>query len=501
MQQNKAIIIGAGIAGIASAIRLAAQGFEVQVFEKNNYAGGKLSAFKNGEYQFDAGPSLFTQPENICELFALCGENMDTYFQYNKLDETCKYFYENDIIINAFADKDAFANELHTKVGIERDLVKSYLIEAENMYENIGTIFLNNSIQKLSFFKKNFFGALKALRAKYLFQSLHSFNQKKFRTEKTVQLFDRFATYNGSNPYTAPAMLSLISHVEFNQGSFYPKGGMISITKALYNLALKKGVRFSFNSAVEKIIVSDSKVSGIVVNNENIYSDIVVSNMDVYFTYKNLLNNLRKATSLLKQERSSSAIVFYWGIKKCFSQLQLHNIFFSKDYESEFTHIFKLKQLYNDPTIYINITSKCEPGIHAPLGKENWFVMINVPANYGQDWKLFVANARRFVIEKINLILKTDIESYIETEDVLDPEAIEEKTLSFMGSIYGISSNSRAAAFLRHPNFSKDIKGLYFVGGSVHPGGGIPLCLKSAKIMSAIVVDDMKQKKLIIEAE
>lgn len=494
MSRRKAIIIGAGVAGLASSIRLAAQGFEVHVFEKNDYVGGKLSILRNKEYQFDAGPSLFTQPENIAELFDLSGENINAYFEYKKLDETCKYFYEDNTVINAYADIDAFTIELNTKLGIENRLVKSYLTESAQVYENIATVFLNNSIRNLSLVKRNIYKAIKTLKVKYLFQSLHTFNKRKLQNEKAVQMFDRFATYNGSNPYTAPGMLCLIAHVEFNQGLFYPKGGMISITNALYNLALKKGVHFNLNSAVEKIIVSRNKAYGIVLNKENIYSDIVVSNMDVYFTYKNLLNDNQRAASLLKQERSGSAIVFYWGIKQSFLQLQLHNIFFSSDYKNEFDHLFKLKQLYDDPTIYINITSKCEPGIHAPSGKENWFVMINAPANYGQDWGSIVVNAKRCIIQKLNRILKTDIEPLIETENILDPLLIEEKTSSFTGSIYGTSSNSRGAAFLRHPNFSRNIKGLYFVGGSVHPGGGIPLCFKSAKIMSALVANDIKEK-------
>jgi phytoene dehydrogenase-like protein len=205
------------------------------------------------------------------------------------------------------------------------------------------------------------------------------------------------------------------------------------------------------------------------------------------------LKDEHKAQKILKQERSSSAFIFYWGIKKKFPQLELHNIFFSNDYKKEFHHIFSTKQLYYDPTIYINITSKCEPGIQAPEEKENWFVMVNAPANVGQYTQQWQQELKKNIIAKLNHLLYTDIEPLIETEAVLDPVMIESNTSSYMGSLYGTSSNSKTAAFLRHPNFSKAIKRLYFVGGSVHPGGGIPLCLQSAKIMSAIVAVD-KQK-------
>ena len=155
--------------------------------------------------------------------------------------------------------------------------------------------------------------------------------------------------------------------------------------------------------------------------------------------------------------------------------------------------MFRLKKMYGDPTVYINITGKCEPGLHASAGKENWFVMVNAPANVGQDWQSYREKYKQAIISKLNRILQTDIEPLIEVEEIMDPVLIESKTGSSRGSLYGTSSNTRMAAFLRHPNFSKTINGLYFVGGSVHPGGGIPLCLQSAKIMAELVAKDIKK--------
>ncbi|RYF79013.1 MAG: phytoene desaturase, partial [Chitinophagaceae bacterium] len=195
---------------------------------------------------------------------------------------------------------------------------------------------------------------------------------------------------------------------------------MISITNALHQLAVKKGVAFHFNSPVHRIINFEGSAKGIVVDEQNIYADVVVSNADVYFTYKNLLNIKSKAKKVLKQERSSSAVIFYWGINQNFPQLGLHNIFFSEQYQQEFQHIFNYKKLYSDPTVYINITSKEEAG-HAPQGKENWFVMINVPANTGQNWQSFVDAARANVLQKLGRMLGTDVAALIETETVLDP--------------------------------------------------------------------------------
>lgn len=492
MQSSKVIVIGSGVAGMAAAIRLAVQGFEVNVYEKNSYPGGKLSAIEKNGFRFDAGPSLFTRPENIEELFELAGEPIEKYFSYSPVDITCKYFYENGKVVNAYADKEIFASEIKEKLNESPEALKNYLDESEKLYNNIGAIFLNHSLQKRkTWLQKRIVRALGTLKYRYLFKTLHKHNQSKFSSAEAVQLFNRFATYNGSNPYKAPGMLSLIPHLEYNEGVFYPKGGMISITNALYKLALIKGVKFHFNTNVQRIIHHEGTVRGIVINDENRDADIVVSNMDVFFTYKNLLGDIYKAKKILKQERSSSALVFYWGINKIFDELKLHNIFFSNNYKTEFDCLFKTKTLHSDPTVYVNITSKMEAG-HVPAGKENWFVMINAPANVGQDWETAKQKARAAIIEKLNRILQTDIEPLIEAEEILDPIMIEEKTASYQGSLYGSSSNSKLAAFLRHPNFTSTIKALYFCGGSVHPGGGIPLCLKSAKIVSELIQQQNK---------
>lgn len=488
---KRVVIIGSGVAGLATAIRLVVQGFSVSVYEKNSYPGGKLSAFEKDGYYFDAGPSLFTQPQNIEELFALANEPIENYFSYTKLNIACKYFFENGKIVNAYSDANLFAKELHEKVNEPEVNIKSYLNRSEKLYNNIANIFLNYSLhKKRTWFHTRILKSIGSLKFSYLFKSLGEYN-KRFVATETQQIFNRFATYNGSNPYKAPAMLSLIPHLEQTEGAYFPKGGMINITKALYNLALQKGVAFHFNATVEKIICADNKAAGIVVNNENIFADVVVSNSDVYFTYKYLLGNDKKANKVLKQERSSSALVFYWGINTSFPQLELHNILFANDYPSEFEHIFKQKRLYADPTIYINITSKQEAA-QAPTNCENWFVMINVPADTSYDDEALKVAAKKVIIAKLNRLLNINIEDHIVAEEMLHPKSIENNTGSYLGSLYGTSSNSKRSAFLRHPNFTSHIKNLYCCGGSVHPGGGIPLCLKSAKIVADLVKHDIK---------
>ncbi len=490
MQAPKAIIIGSGIAGMSTAIRLAVQGFEVSVFEANAYPGGKLSVFEKDGFRFDAGPSLFTQPQNIEELFALAQEPIEEYFQYESVEVACRYFFENGKSVTAYTDIQKYATELQTQLNEKPESLQRYLTAAANLYQRIGIIFLDFSLHKFgTWFHQRIFRALGTVRFSYLFQSMNAHNRKQFKSAEAVQIFNRYATYNGSNPYKAPGMLSVIPHLEQNQGTFYPTGGMISITNALYQLALKKGVQFIFNTKVTSIQEKNGRMEGVMAQDQFYPAPIVVSNADVYFTYQHLLNNASKAKQLLKLERSSSALIFYWGIRHTFQQLGLHNILFGRQYEAEFKHLFETHTLIDDPTVYINITSKLEAA-HAPDGHENWFVMINAPANKGQDWQGLRTAARKSIIEKINRMLGVDLESMIVSESIMDPVMIEQQTGSFMGSLYGTSSNNVFAAFLRPANFTSQIKGLYFCGGTVHPGGGIPLCMKSAAITAQLIQSD-----------
>jgi phytoene desaturase len=487
MSKKKIAIIGCGIGGLAAAIRLSVKGHDVHVYEKNGYPGGKLSHFEKDGYSFDAGPSLFTQPDQVAQLFTVCGEKPEDYFNYKKVDIACKYFFESGVVVNAHADLEAFANEIALKLGEDKSKVISYMQTAKRTFLNIGLLFLDYPIDYLKKLPiSTIWNALKSTKIAFINSSLANYNNAYFSKPETVQIFNRFATYNGSNPYSAPAMLSMIPHLEQNEGTFYPTGGMISITQALYSLALKQKIGFTFNAEVDSINVKNKKVAGFTVNQKVETADLIVSNMDVYYTYKKLLCNEAKAKKVTRQERSSSAFIFYWGIKKSFPALGLHNIFFSSDYEKEFNAIFTKMELFDDPTIYINITSKEEES-QAPENCENWFVMVNAPHDVGQDWDALREQCRLNIIKKLNRILKTDISEYIQTEEYLDPTRIDTKTASYTGSLYGTSSNSKFAAFLRHPNKSKEIQGLYFVGGSVHPGGGIPLCLRSAKIVSDLI--------------
>jgi len=483
----RVVVIGSGMGGLSAGIRLAATGHEVTILERNSYAGGKLSEFNVNDYRFDAGPSLFTRPDLVKELFELCGENFEESFPYHRLQTLCHYFYEDGTRVQAPADIQLLARELEDKLRVPSGKTIHHLQRAAEMYELIKPVFLDNSLHELkTFTNRKAFRALFNLHRIDSLRSMFKTNNRYFGIPKAVQLFNRYATYNGSNPYKAPATLNLIAHLEYNLGAYLPANGMHQITESLVSLAKNKGVSFELNTQVDKIRVKDKQVAGVEAGGIFYEADVVVSNLDAYYTYLKLLDDEKLARKILKQERSSSALIFYWGIGQEFNELDVHNIFFAEDYRREFEAIFNTKTLYQDPTVYVHISRKLVSS-DAPSGGENWFVMINAPAKRGLYTEEAIAITRKQILAKLERILNKPVEKLIEAEAVLTPDEIDLKTGSYLGSLYGTSSNSRLAAFLRHPNFSKKIRGLYFCGGSVHPGGGIPLALLSGKIVSNLI--------------
>ena len=479
-------IVGSGIGGIAFAIRMQLLGHEVTVFEANERAGGKLGLLEINGFRFDTGPSLFTMPKLVDELFEMAGKNPRDYFNYERLPEICRYFWDDQTRLTTVEDPAETAACMADALQEDAPTIYRYIKEAGEKYNIVSDLFLDDSLHKFSTWtsKKAMLGYAN-LHKLGLFQTMHQAHTSKFKNPKTVQLFDRYATYNGSDPYQTPATLSIIPHLEYNLGAYFPQGGMIEIPQALVRLAKDLGVKFHLNEAVEKIRTTGNIANGIVTKKASYDFDFVASNADIRPSYQQLLPENLRPNKLLNQPKSSSGIIFYWGINRVFDELGVHNIFFSKDYQAEFEAIFKTENLWSDPTVYVHISSKVEPN-DAPSGCENWFVLINAPANSGQDWDALIKECRENVIHKINQVLGINLEEHLVAEDYLDPRRIESRTSSAGGALYGNSSNNKFAAFLRHPNYRSAIKNMYWIGGSVHPGGGIPLCLSSAKIAAKL---------------
>jgi phytoene desaturase len=488
--QYDSVVIGAGLAGLAIALRLKKRGQKVLVLERNPTPGGKLAEYEWEGYRWDRGPSLFTLPEQIDELFRLFDKDPRVYFNYHKTTENCRYFFEDGQQFTFFADPEKRQAEL--KQHFDKDTLASieeYIQQADEQYNGIGQLFIDRPKLKLrDFLSAEFLKETPKFMSRQLQGSLNQHNKRYLKDDKLVQLFNRFGTYNGSNAYEMSGIYSMICSLELKDGTYFPRKGMRSIVTSLHQLAIEEGIDFLFNQT--NIQLSPKGSSYQCVSNENTW-DVgnVVSAIDHLNFYQNILGDNKAVGKYKKQERSTSALVFYWAINKKPSEIGLHNIFFSSDYQKEFNQLFKKKQFADEPTIYVHNSSFINPD-DAPNDGQNWFVMVNTPAGL-QPNNEQIQSIRQHIIQRLQK-QGIDIENHILHQDTWTKEDLEVESGAYLGALYGASSNGKFAPFQRHGNVSKKYRNLYFCGGTVHPGGGIPLVLKSAKIVDQLMTQNQK---------
>lgn len=490
-----AVIIGAGIGGLASAALLANRGCKVTVLEKNSAVGGKMNQIIENGYRFDTGPSLLTMPFLLENLFRECGKNLEDYLAYEELEPLCRYFYPDGTIFDNFADRKKTEAQIAQFAPEDRKNYSKFLDRSEEIYNKTADAFLFNPL----------FNAKDLLKVNPLkFLDIDAFSTVSTKVDQHVssphlrQFFKRFTTYNGSSPYKAPATLNVIPHVELNQGGYYVKGGLYKIAEVLYELAESLGVSFEFNTEVESIDVKfNEAVSVILKDKTELSCDLIFSNSDATETIIQLLpDNAISKSKKKKQENiepSCSGFVLMLGCKNKWENLKHHNIFFSSDYEKEFKDIFEDQKLPDDPTIYVANTSYSDTD-HAPKNSSNLFILINAPyLSDDQNWESLSIHYPEFITNELEKRGLDDLRDSIEYQKVITPEDFYDLYKSNRGSIYGTSSNNKFAAFVRPRNKLRGLKNLYLVGGSTHPGGGIPLVVQSA--FNAVALLDRELKR------
>ncbi|GAB5409075.1 MAG: phytoene desaturase family protein [Balneolaceae bacterium] len=477
----KISVIGAGIGGLASACLLASKGHEVSVFEKNSSVGGKMNIFKKEGFRFDTGPSLLTMPHLLEELFSECGETLSEHLTLTPLSPICRYNYQDGTLFDCFDDRIRTQKEINRIAPEDSEAYGKFLDYAEAIYSKTADAFIYNPLYDFSDFKNldlfSFFGI-------DAFSKVDERVDSYFKSTFLRKFFKRFTTYNGSSPYLAPATLNVIPYVELNQGGFYVDGGMYKIAETLFWLASSLGVTFYFESLVQQIKINERKVQSIQIGNTVFESELVIANSDSTETMLNLLSensiSKRKKSKIKSIEPSCSGFVLLLGIDRTYDNLVHHNIFFSEDYRIEFEQIFEQKVMPDDPTIYVANTSFSNPS-HAPKDGSNLFILVNAPyLSTEYNWDEKVDEYADKIIKELDKRGLKGLSEHIQMKKIITPKDFYSKYLSNKGSIYGTSSNNKFAAFLRPRNKSREIDGLYFVGGSTHPGGGIPLVVQSA---------------------
>ena len=476
---KKIAILGAGLGGLSASLFLSQYDYQIEIFEKNSNIGGKLGYYENSGYKFDTGPSVLTMPFVIEKLFNSINENLLDYLELIKLDPLNRNFFINSNYIDTYSDIEKMQLELSKFSQKDANNYLKFYNYIKKIYEKAADIFLNYPIQDLNYlFKNKIIPNFLNLIYLDVFKNMAERNQTFFEDYRINQIFNRYATYNGSNPFQTPATMNIISYVEIGLGAYYIKGGIYNLVKTFEKIIKKRNIKINYNSEIQEILIKNNKAIGIKVNNEIIYYDSIISNIDVIETFNHLIKNYaEEKIKLNKLEPSLSGFVILAGIKKLNNNLLHHNVFFSQNYKEEFKQIFK-GELPNDPTIYVAITSKNDL-VHSPKGCENWFILVNAPyLNYSLVWDNEKNKYKEKIIDKFSQF-GFDISNSIELEKVITPQDLYNFYRSNKGSIYGISSNNRMTAFKRPSNRYKKIKNLYFAGGSSHPGGGIPLVILS----------------------
>jgi phytoene desaturase len=480
--------------GLAVAIRLAAAGHQVTIFEKNERVGGKLNLLEQQGYRWDTGPSLLTMPLVYQDLWQSAGERFEDYIELSPVEPITRYFYPDAdrTVFDASDSMAAMAGAIEQLNPADVSNYFRFMGYSRRLYDLTAQAFLFNGFNSWRDWLR--FNPLNSFKIDP-FRTVHGAVSSFFKDPRLVQLFDRYATYNGSSPYLAPATLNIIPYVEYGLGGWYVRGGLYGLAQAYRKLVEKLGVTIYSGAtyAVTQILRQARRVVGVrLANGQEHPADLVVANTDVAYTYQHLLGDVRQSQKFARLEPSCSGFVLFLGVEKQFPQLAHHNILFSPDYRREFADIFERKVPPSDPTIYICWTGKTDPQL-APAGASNLFVLVNAPyLSEAWDWKTPTATSRYrdLIVQKMEEFGLRGLNEAIAVEQVMTPLDLAQRYNAERGAIYGLSSNNRFSAFLRPPNRSPSYKGLYFVGGSTHPGGGVPLVTLSAKIVANLIKAD-----------
>ncbi|MBV5312822.1 MAG: phytoene desaturase [Prolixibacteraceae bacterium] len=492
--QPKAIIIGAGVGGIATAAFLAQNGFSVEVYEKNANPGGRCGQMIQDGHRFDLGATILLMPSLYRQVFSSLGLDLDKDLETTSLEPVYKLF---------FGDGSDFAftrNPEQMKAQLEAIEPGSFVKYQEYVKE--GYAYFNLSMNDL--LGKNFdhlfeFVNFKSMRLLLKLKTylIHTNYIKRFFKDSHLRMAFTFQNiYVGQNPYQAPAFFSMLPGAEIAEGALFPKGGMHRIVEELLATASKHGVQFQYKKPVAQILVKGSKTDGILLEDgTTVKADLVIANADLPYVYDKLLRDKQKTRSLKKKKYSCSAIVFHWGVDKVYPQLDHHSVFLNDPYKAGLEKIFKEKSLSDNPSFYIHAPVRTDKSA-APENHDTLSVIVPVahldPKN-NQDWGKLKQKAREGVIRRLEEAGLFDIEEHIKFEICYLPKTWESSCNVTRGSVFGSLSHSIfQMGYFRPHNQHRKYRNLYFAGGSTHPGNGVPLVLLGAKLTSERILNDAK---------
>jgi phytoene desaturase len=489
----KIAVIGAGIGGMSAAARLAKLGHSVTVYENSDQVGGKCRTEWFGDYAFDTGPSLLTLPAVYRDLFLKTGKRIEHILELEPVNPAFNYIFADGIKLTFpnLSNPQTYS-EISKVLGEEASNGWQKLIErSERMWDLSRKQFIESELNSILPLLKNR-KIFKQIREIAPLTSLRKFSEKINLDPHLRNIVDRYATYTGSDPRNAPAVLLTIAFIESTFGAWHIRGGIGQLSIALQNRCQELGVKFELSTLVSSISIKHNSVNGVVLNGiKFVPSDLVVANADAEYVYNRLLAKEVKSANFERRKlkravKSLSGFSLLLGLDNTKGRkvdLSHHTVFFPSNYDQEFEDIFTNQQPVGDPTIYV-----CAPKDKTMVkgeNKEAWFVLVNAPRHdpgNGWDWSNGRDSYAKKIVKKMDN-LGLNVSDRLDLLQIRTPADLESYAMAPGGSIYGTSSNTAYSAFLRARNKSKT-KGLYCVGGSAHPGGGLPLVGISAEIVA-----------------
>lgn len=474
-RERTALVLGGGFAGLSAAIHLALEGLQVTLLEQLDEVGGKAGEFVQDGFRFDLGPSVWTLPEVLYEPFVRAGE---TPPELVPLAPLCRYLFPSGRVWDVSTDPEATAAQLSAEdAGVYLRLLR----EARTLYEAAAPTFVFGAAPgPRELLRYGLGGGLKAHPGRRLPELLRAFGA----TGDLETFFLRFATYFGADPYRAPAVLHNIAWVELGKGVFYPVGGIKGVVRALRQLAESLGVRVHTGVTVERLCRARGRVREVLTDAGAFSAEVVVSSLDLVRTH----HLLGERTPAERLEPSLSGFVLLLGLDGLTPGLGHHNISFPSDYRAEFEAV-RRGELAADPTLYLSISSKTKPD-DAPPGDENWFVLVNAPALSREKPLDWTAESPRYADHLLEVLARRgfDVRGRIRVQKTFSPDYL--GRLAHRGAIYGAAPHSLLGT-LRAKQTVRGLKNLVLAGGTVHPGGGIPLALLSGKHAAALALEQL----------
>ena len=492
--RNKSVVVvGAGLGGLSAAISLRAEGFDVEVIERNERIGGKLNLREIEGFGFDLGPSIFTLPQFFRSLFERAGKRMEDYFELESVTPHWRNYFEDGLVIDLLEEPDAMRAELAKLPGdpdAHWEEMQGFLEYARRQYRLVDEGYFAKGLDNIwEFFR--FYGVRKLIFGMDHRHRMSESIAKRFQSEHLRRIFEYFVKYVGSSAHDSPGYMNLMPIIQFDFGLWYVKGGMYNLARGLGRLMDDLGIPVRLNTEVETINKNGTSVRGVTLaGGEQLSADYVVCNMEVIPAYRALLGE--GPEFLKKFEKfapACSGLVVHLGTDRVYKQLAHHNFFYSKDQTKHFRTVFQEGKLPDDPTIYLVAPTRTDPS-KAPDGCDNLKILPHIPPIdpenpfSHEDYMDF----KERVLDKLERMGLTDLRKHIIVEDVLTPIDIEKMYRSNRGSIYGVVSDWEKNQSFKAPKQSSKYRNLFFTGGSVNPGGGMPMAILCGQKVSDRVI-------------